>query len=166
LSRIENNLILMRKKSTRVRSYLVRMRTDFEIVTTNPLDSKLSARDTRKPTMMKRKAKTVTIPESPLRLSPLLCSFLLIVLFLPALAHPCPDCRRHPTPPPQLKPDQPYALIFGTVWALTIVPFTASSQDSPCSGQKSRSGSFIPTIPASSPSASMRARRIMWSGRA
>ena len=66
--------------------------------------------------MMKRKAKTVTIPESPLRLSSLLCFFLLIVLFLPALLVHARIAVGIPTPPPQLKPDQPYALIFGTVW--------------------------------------------------
>jgi len=66
--------------------------------------------------MMKRKAKTVTIPKSPLRLSSLLCFFLLIVLFLPALLMHARIAVGIPTPHPQLKPDQPYALIFGTVW--------------------------------------------------
>jgi hypothetical protein len=66
--------------------------------------------------MRKRKAKTVTIPESPLRLSSLLCLFLLIVLFLAASLTHARSAVAIPAPPPQLKPDQPYALIFGTVW--------------------------------------------------
>src|SRR5258707_10728467 len=65
--------------------------------------------------MMKRKAKTVTIPKSPLRFSSL-CFFLLIVLFFPALLTPARIAIGIPATPAQLKPDQPYALIFGTVW--------------------------------------------------
>ncbi len=63
--------------------------------------------------MMKRKAKTVTIPES-LRF-PSLCFFLLIVLFPAWLTH-AGIAIGIPATPTQLKPDQPYALIFGTVW--------------------------------------------------
>jgi hypothetical protein len=65
--------------------------------------------------MMKRKAKTVTIPESPLRF-PSLRFFLLIVLFFPAGLTHARIALGIPAAPPQLKPDQPYALIFGTVW--------------------------------------------------
>ena len=65
--------------------------------------------------MMKRKAKTVTIPKFPLRFSSLRL-FLLIVLFLPAMLTPARSATGIPATPPQLKPDQPYALIFGTVW--------------------------------------------------
>src|SRR3984893_16431018 len=64
--------------------------------------------------MMKRKAKTVTIPKSPLRFSSL-CFFLLIVLFFPALLTHA-RAIGIPATPLQLQPDQPYALIFGTVW--------------------------------------------------
>ena len=64
---------------------------------------------------MKRKAKTVTIPESPLRF-PALCFFLLIVLFFPAWLTHARIAIGIPATPTQLKPDQPYALIFGTVW--------------------------------------------------
>jgi hypothetical protein len=65
--------------------------------------------------MRKRKAKTVTIPKSPLRFSSP-CFFLLIVLFFPALLTHARIAIGIPATPPQLKPDQPYALIFGTVW--------------------------------------------------
>ena len=65
--------------------------------------------------MTKRKAKTVTIPESPLRFSSL-CFFLLIVLFFPAMLTHARIALGAPAAPAQLKPDQPYALIFGTVW--------------------------------------------------
>src|SRR3981081_1999819 len=69
----------------------------------------------RKTTMMKRKAKTVTIPKSPLRFSSL-CFFLPIVLFFAAMLTPARTAVGIPATPAQLKPDQPYALIFGTVW--------------------------------------------------
>ena len=65
--------------------------------------------------MMKRKAKTVTIPKSPLRFSSL-CFFLLIVLSFSALLTPARIALGIPATSTQLKPDQPYALIFGTVW--------------------------------------------------
>ena len=65
--------------------------------------------------MMKRKARTVTIPESPLRF-PSLRFFLLIVLLFPAWLTHARIALGIPAAPPQLRPDQPYALIFGTVW--------------------------------------------------
>src|SRR5229473_1311923 len=65
--------------------------------------------------MMKRKAKTVTIPESPLRFSSP-CFFLLIALLVPAMLTHAGIAIGTPATPAQLKPDQPYALIFGTVW--------------------------------------------------
>jgi hypothetical protein len=65
--------------------------------------------------MMKRKAKTVTIPESPLRFSSP-CFFLLIALLFPAMHTHAGIAIGTPATPAQLKPDQPYALIFGTVW--------------------------------------------------
>ena len=65
--------------------------------------------------MMKRKAKTVTIPKSPLRFSSL-CFFLPIVLFFAAVLTHARTAVGIPATPAQLKPDQPYALIFGTVW--------------------------------------------------
>jgi hypothetical protein len=65
--------------------------------------------------MTKRKTKTVTTPKSPLRFSSL-CLFLLIVPSFPALLTHARIAIGIPATPPQLKPDQPYALIFGTVW--------------------------------------------------
>ena len=62
---------------------------------------------------MKRKPKTVTIPDSPARnqsrFFPCLVAVVSLMLLLPqfALAGPAPKQR---------KPDKPYALIYGTVW--------------------------------------------------
>ena len=64
--------------------------------------------------MMKRRAKTVTIPKSPFRFSSL-CFFLLMVFFS-ALLTPARIALGIRAASTQLKPDQPYALIFGTVW--------------------------------------------------
>jgi hypothetical protein len=64
---------------------------------------------------MKRKAKTVIIRKSALPFSPL-CFSLLIVSLIPALLTHARIAAGTSAAPAQLKPDQPYALIFGTVW--------------------------------------------------
>jgi hypothetical protein len=63
---------------------------------------------------MKRKAKTVIIRKSPPASSSLCFSLLILLFFFPALLTHARTVTG--IPGTQLKPDQPYALIFGTVW--------------------------------------------------
>jgi hypothetical protein len=68
-------------------------------------------------TKKKRKAKTVISPKTPFFLSSWRFSFFCLSLILPLLfLHPEMCGLPGGGATPQLSPDQPYALIFGTVW--------------------------------------------------